>query len=420
VKSIALHRRRIIRSTSRIRGAALPGMGGPRRRGRTWRVAVLLSLVLAAPVTSHAQLAYEASYRYLGDYPQDANPGFHEDVQGVGHDDAHWYFTNTDSIWKVPVDVALDQDLGDVSGVLVRYLNLADMPGLAAAGYNHLGDPEAFEFDGQWYLFVAVEGPAPHVIAVYRCSDLALLDFAPVPNQEEAPWCALDPQGRVVSSRFSPFHGIRRYSVDWPELRDSHTLNFVGEEFINLFDGSGDGIAINSVQGGVFSPSGQHLYIVAGTSNSTDPTHGIHVFDMQTLRRVRRSTNGSGLFNYAFETGGIDYEEAEGCTYWDLDNGAAPNVRGQLHVFLLDNDLSADEIYFKHYSQRIWVSAGSIGDGTIGAPFPTVSAAVALAESNNWDGCEIRLHAAAYPETVTISVRTKLQAVGGLVRIGVP
>jgi hypothetical protein len=89
-----------------------------------------------------------------------------------------------------------------------------------------------------------------------------------------------------------------------------------------------------------------------GYYTDTDPkTAGIHVFDAQTGRRIAKSTNGSGDFNYEFHPGWPDYEEPEGLTYWDLNDGRAPGIRGVLHALMLDNDVSsADEVYFKHYA----------------------------------------------------------------------
>jgi hypothetical protein len=90
------------------------------------------------------------------------------------------------------------------------------------------------------------------------------------------------------------------------------------------------------------------------------------------------SSNGHGPFNYEYSptnpiVGGLN-EEPEGLTLWDLDDGRAPNIHGQLHVLLLDNDDSADEVYIKHYGAgsvaqpldrgRQRVVAGSVSDAS--------------------------------------------------------
>jgi hypothetical protein len=42
-------------------------------------------------------------------------------------------------------------------------------------------------------------------------------------------------------------------------------------------------------------------------------------------------------------------EEIEGLTVWNLDDGRAPGIRGQVHVLMLDvGEVSNDDLYFKH------------------------------------------------------------------------
>ncbi|HXW11747.1 MAG TPA: hypothetical protein VD694_03220 [Nitrososphaeraceae archaeon] len=46
----------------------------------------------------------------------------------------------------------------------------------------------------------------------------------------------------------------------------------------------------------------------------------------------------------------LEKEELEGITIWDADvNGTAPFIEGQIHLIMLDNDVSPDDIYFKHF-----------------------------------------------------------------------
>ena len=56
-----------------------------------------------------------------------------------------------------------------------------------------------------------------------------------------------------------------------------------------------------------------------------------------------------GTLPVRFSPGGLVHEEIEGLTLWDLDDGRAPHVGGQLHLLLLDNDLGPDELIFKHW-----------------------------------------------------------------------
>jgi len=158
----------------------------------------------------------------------------------------------------------------------------------------------------------------------------------------------------------------------------------------------------------VISPSGRLLYVVA---------NGIHVFDLSTGKRIQRSTNGYGYFNYEFHPGGTIQEEPEGITIWDLDDGRALGIRGQLHVLLLDNDWpDDDDVYVKHYTHTIYVDGKHSGDegGRPWDPFNTVEEAHNLA----WDGARIKIKAGSYPETLRISKRVEVVADGGTATIG--
>src|SRR3990172_12595134 len=68
-------------------------------------------------------------------------------------------------------------------------------------------------------------------------------------------------------------------------------------------------------------------------------------------RLVVQSTVEAGHpnFRYEYHPNFATWEEPEGIDWWD--NPPAPGISGQLHAFLLDNDvLSADEVYLKHYT----------------------------------------------------------------------
>jgi len=204
---------------------------------------------------------------------------------------------------------------------------------------------------------------------------------------------------------------VNKFKVDWDALKNSNKLKITHWTSILLDDENGNRVRLYNVQGGVISPSGELLYIVAD---------GIHVFDLSTGRRVARSTNGSGIFNYEFDADctppfDSECEEPEGLTIWDLDDGRAPGIRGQLHVLLLDNDI-ADDVYLKHYTGTIHVDRSFIGLplGTPSHPFPFVT----LANNLAWDGARIKIKAGSYPETLTISKRVQVVATGGSVTIG--
>jgi hypothetical protein len=89
---------------------------------------------------------------------------------------------------------------------------------------------------------------------------------------------------------------------------------------------------------------------VAGYSEGSHPSWGINVFDLRTGRRIERSRSGEGPFNYEFHPGWSKYEEPEGMTIWDLDDGRVRGITGKLHVLMLDNESGQDDIYLKHYT----------------------------------------------------------------------
>lgn len=303
----------------------------------------------------------EEYYRYLGDYPKNANPGWHEDVQGVTHDDNYWFITQSDTgeadeqvLWKVPVGHDLKVNARSNPNTITR--EIRSYPQLN--GYNHFGDLDYYKYRDVGFLIVGLSGNIPPIIAVFRADTLEYVTHSSCLHEtEKVSWVAIDPNGQIyfpaiLPSNPSIVNNIVQHTIDWDQLYDNSRLLIVGRTIIDLYNEQGEKMFMKFHQGGVFSPSGSLFYLVTGYYKNTDPNeHGIHVFDTITWRRVKKSTNGFGEFNYEFHPGCCKYEEAEGLTIWDLDDGRAPGIRGQLHVFMLDNDWSsADEIYFKHYS----------------------------------------------------------------------
>jgi len=379
-------------------------------------------LLLSESYQSSARRAYEAYYNFIGNYPDEADTGWSDVAQGLTHDRDNWFITQTGQLWKIPVT----HDLNNVScggGVVCRSLD--DIRGLSSEGYNHLGDPEYYEFRGKGYVLVPVEAPlegdtrlAPSVVAAFDADTLEYIAHSPLPGQRDAPWVAVDPQGNVYSSNFDGVTAVNKFGLDWSSLSstDNPRLILSAPTKIPLFDEDRSPTTIQSLQGGVISPSGELLYVVAGTEKFLHPSHGVHVFDLSTGARIRRSTNGYGLFNYEFHPGGVSREEPEGITIWDLDDGRAPGIRGQLHVLLLDNDPGADDVYLKHYTHTIYVDRNYHGAeaGTVAQPFNTVDEA----NSQAWDGARIKIKGASYPEWPTFAKRVEVVAHGGNVIIG--
>jgi hypothetical protein len=352
-------------------------------------LAVACAAAVSAAPPALAQLC--SQHTYLGNRPDEGSPGWHVEAQGLAHDADNWYITQNPplirvggqvfggpKLWRVPVtrDLASGVDC-DHDGVSCSELRLT---ALLKLGYDHFGDLDFHETGGRRFLMVPVEhgDPGPGV-AFFRGDDsLEFLGVAAFPGQQQAAsgWVAIDPAGDLISSG-GPAERLNRFAVDWAGIPE-HTpadpvlgvLTFLDVPIL-LRDPDGQALSLDTPQGGEFSDDGQLFYFSNGFLGDVHPSWGVHVFRLRTgspaecaprpscqiARRIERSHNGPGGFAYEFNstcslTGGYYCEEAEGLTAWDLDaDPRAPNVRGQLHVMLLDNDdfFDTDDIYVKHY-----------------------------------------------------------------------
>ncbi len=345
-------------------------------------------LTLALPAAAQDQKFF--NYLDGADYPADANPGFHDDVQGVTHDGAHWYFTQTYKIWKVPVGVALHQDLSSHPLVAVHDAEDDIEP------FDHLGDPA--HYGG--YLVVPLQGQSPKALAFFKASDLSYVGQATIPFADAA-WCAIDAGGRVYMSSYDEKPDrMLEFEVGWSLLSEQVQVDLRAEHA--LTDLAGAPVHLQAPQGGDFSTDGRWLYYVGSVAPSW--VGGIQVFDTTTWEWIEHSELSSGLFQYYY--GELEGDEPEGICVWDLDGGQAPNIAGQMHVLTLDNDFpSADEIWFKHYTHRVFVDPGPSPEA-----FPTVSAALAAID---WEGATLAIGPASYDESFVLSTPMLLTHAGG-------
>ena len=333
--------------------------------------------------SSYAQES-EFYFKYLGTYPEDANPGWHDEAQGLTHDHQNWFATRRSSVWKIPLGRGLD---GGGSGVIQR--DLSDYPALWT--YHHFGDPDYVEVDGRGYVVVPLQegntltpftcefaGPVicsrtrvANGIALFSSENLEFVAHA-FASEADMAWVAIDPSGRLYATQEGRTDTLLVYDVNWRELISTsarwgrpgppseHTYSLRAPTSIRLSS------PLSGIQGGAITPSGELLYMVAD---------GIKGIDLATGQILIESSNGHGLFNFEYDPREwpFAYEEPEGLTIWDLDDGREPNIRGQLHVLILDNDAgSADEIYIKHYGIgavdrrlddcRAWTVRGTVTD----------------------------------------------------------
>lgn len=291
-------------------------------------------------------------HKYAGNYPKDRHTGWSDNLQGVTHDESHWFFTQTGTLWKFPVGHDLNQRVTKAD--LSRGILKVGIPNVLN-GYDHFGDLDCR--DG--YLFIPMTGRRPPIIAVFCTADLRFVDSAPLGDQSGAGWCAFNPidgllytSNSTLSTKSNDEKGFR-YAVDFERLAHGQ-LHLQAYGYFELKTERGGPLELRHMQGGVFSDSGV-LYTVNGYIDTSTENTGIMAFKRaggtvahSIFKRVAKSSNGNGNFNYEFHP--YDGEEPEGVTLWNLDDGRAPGIEGQLHVIMIDNDWwNDDDLYFKHY-----------------------------------------------------------------------
>jgi hypothetical protein len=338
-------------------------------------MATLVSFLLPAAPARATDPATCPDTVFIGEHPDDEDdPDWTDNVQGVAHDDDHWFFTTTDLLLKFPVgfDLATTIDADDPpAGVQIVGIPQA----LTDLGYFHFGDLDQV---GGFLLMPIEDGNddddinATPAIAVFRASDLGYVGIK-VTGQSSAAWVAYNRHlGLLYSSdgNTSGSDPLYRYTLDLDLLASTNdvagSITFLDR--FHLLEANGGELNPqlgDFMQGGVFTPWGD-LYIVSG-SPSDDPGDvrgGIHLFGADG-KLIAESQNGSGSFNYEYHPGFPVGEEPEGVDWWNRSIGASsPGITGQLHVIMLDNDVSEDDLFFKHYDVTYCgLNGDSDGDG---------------------------------------------------------
>ena len=328
--------------------------------------AAVIVAALFNPAPARADDACTPDTSFVGEYPDDeVDPDWTDNTQGVAHDKDHWFITSNFEqdtpdgkyLLKFPVgfDLGTTIDVDDPPpGVTV---DTDAMPAqLKVLGYDHFGDPD----QAGGFVFLPIDGGGNGVIGVFRAADLSFVGFEQTP-QPGASWIAYNRSQKLLYSAafgVSAGDGLYRYTVDLDALADTEDVA-ASIEFLDRFDlleadGGPLTKAMDFSQGGVFTPWGD-LYYVNGSQN-TDPDDspeiergGVHLFS-PSGRLLSESQNGSGAFNFEYHPTDLDAEEPQGIDWWNRNIGTgSPSISGQLHVLLLDNDVSEDDIFFKHY-----------------------------------------------------------------------
>lgn len=391
-------------------------------------IGLILPVRALSPVQSPGQTGqavFESYFNYIGSRPDQGGTNYAEQVQGITHDSNNWFISQMWGLWKIPVGLDLAEPIEcGVAGVICAHSD--DLNTLGSLGYDHIGDIDHYQFDASaGFVLLPLEDlegdtHATPAIAVFDATTLRYITLTELsaPLHTSASWVAIGPDGLVYTSSFAEFGWVYLYRLDWDKLVQNGELSLQYESKFELLDESGELLPLGP-QGGVLSPSGKLLYITNGTWKDYDNhKDGISVFDMQTGRRIAHSTKAAGEpFWFGYETGLMSQEEPEGLTIWDLDDGGAPGISGQLHVLVLDLGAGADDVYIRHFTDKIYVdgdySGEELGDPT--QPFNTIGEAYAMA----WDGARISIKTGIYPEALTFAKQLALLASEGPVTIGV-
>jgi hypothetical protein len=326
---------------------------------------IALIMALGGSVTGRSRVAAElpttCATTFLGDYPAEGSMGWTDANNGVAHDAGHWFFTNEEEIIKIPVDLDIGTEIDpDDPEDWPPGVDARSMPdSLVDAGWEHFGDLD----QAGGFLFIPINREdgmgAIAAIAVFRASNLSYVGIAEIP-QGRPSFAAINPHdGLLYASHWqiNSSNPLFRYRLDFDKIDAGDVQGGITfEDEYPLLDWNGAPIdpPLLNTQGAAFTPWGE-LYIVNGVEGDTvgEDRGGIHLFNAAG-RLIAESQNGGGAtFNFAYDPSGDVREEPEGADWWNSSIApGSPNITGQLHVMLNDNDITPgndDDLFLKHY-----------------------------------------------------------------------
>lgn len=247
-------------------------------------------------------------------YPSDRN--LVENLQGVTHDDASWYFVAETSIKKVPVA----QDLKTLtwSGASSPF-----------PGWGHYGAP-CYYAGRVWVPLEHGPGNAMGMGSVTTSLTSPVVQVMPEAGGS-SPWCAT--HNGVLYTSQNAGGTVRRYRIQGTSLVRIADLVLKNHEYESP-------VSLTAIAGGAISDSGETLFL------TSDSLSLIAAFDLPTggLRTLVLipPIQGWPVPNTV---------EIEGITYWN--DPPSPGIDGQLHVVtLLIQDVPPDEdnFAFRHFA----------------------------------------------------------------------
>jgi hypothetical protein len=276
-------------------------------------------------------------------------------VQGLAHDDDSWYVTAAYTIARIPVAQTLDSDAREMLRVFPQPAPLSrSEPG-------HLGAPAWADC----VLFVPeldARGGRAHrsILQVDTCGPmrvLARVDLAAIDESLDPSFVAFDPRSErlFVNARFDDVDRLAALARHCPRRHAACTLTREPSRDLHLHERSGDTFRANAVQAAAFSSEGTLFLANSPSEFGSDGLQALFVFEpdgtlSRTLSQTAHDVNlGGGLLGDA-----STLPEAEGIAFWDLDDGRAPGMRGQLHLLLAAPrswpDVHSDAGVVTHYA----------------------------------------------------------------------
>ncbi|MBI2566044.1 MAG: hypothetical protein HYV63_03275 [Candidatus Schekmanbacteria bacterium] len=268
-----------------------------------------------------------SDYEELTTYPDERENDWSEEANGITHDSDAWYISNRWHVFKYPVETYLSSN---------DYTRKADV----RDGMQHIGDisyhnGEVFAAVDNW----GFEGYSQEARIYVYDRELNFVRYCRLANQRNVPWVTIHPQTGLMYAGEQHSSVVRVYDRSFANGAAIAPLYSIYLDY--YFDGwQGTDISEN---GYLYVSTSQETY-KAGTYY--DP--GVYVFKL------------AGLTGYLVQYLDPDVEddpdgyapwygmEIEGITLWDLDDGSAPGVTGQIHWIILDNDGNRDDVDLKH------------------------------------------------------------------------
>jgi len=296
---------------------------------------------------------YPDSYHYKGNYPSDRDRSYFDNLQGVTHDDSYWYFTQSNGFGAQReahlMKFSVYSSLGSANPVADVNLESMGLP-------DHPGDISLASHAGHDYLFIPIyweSGYDEMLMVVFRTDNLNQVWASHYIRSVKASWCAvLDDQKLYINDgTITPSNPIWVWNIEWSKLANGQDGFLRFSNFFQLYKEDGSPFGSRDLewqQGADFSPDGKVFFMSHGGSGQS-AYRGIKVFRVSDGRLINQSDMNDMPFKFEYHEGRFG-DEPEGLTYWDLADKNIPNLTGQLHVVMIDNDAGNDDLYFKHYS----------------------------------------------------------------------